>query len=111
MTMSHPLHRLRELLQLQAAAIEEGDGDQLTALDAARAAAVADLPVSASGAAERALAADVETLRASNEQRLGERLAELGSRITRVGYGRVALRAYSPGGGSIQPLRAVDQGA
>jgi hypothetical protein len=108
---SHPLNRLRELLQLQAAAIEEGDSEQLTALDAELATAVADLPPNASGAAERALAADVEALRARNEHRLTERLAEVGSRITRIGYGRVALRAYSPAGGSIQALRAVDQGA
>jgi hypothetical protein len=109
--MSHPLHRLRELLNLQAAAIEQGDAEQLTALDADLAAAVADLPSSASGAAERALAADVEALRARNEHRLSERLAEVGSRISRIGYGRTALRAYSPAGGSIQALRAVDQGA
>jgi hypothetical protein len=109
--MSHPLHRLRDLLQQQATAIEELDTERITAIDAELRDVVAGLPFNGAGPAERALAADVETLRASNEHRLAERLAELGSRITRIGYGRVALRAYSPAGGSIQAFRAVDQGA
>jgi hypothetical protein len=109
--MSHPLHRLAALLTEQAAAIEELDAERLTALDAELLEAVAVLPATPSGAAERALAADVENLRSSNERRLGERLAELGPRITRIGLGRAALRAYSPGGGSVQAFRVVDQGA
>jgi hypothetical protein len=109
--MSHPLHRLAELLTEQADAIEELDAERLTALDAQLSEAVAVLPASPSTTAERTLAADVEVLRARNERRLGEQLAELGPRITRIGLGRAALRAYSPGGGSIQAFRVVDQGA
>ncbi len=109
--MTHPLDRLRQLLQLQAAAIEELDTERITALDAELGEAVAALPSSATDAAERSLAADVEALRARNEHRLSERLSEMGSRITRIGYGRAALRAYSPAGGSVQAFRAVDQGA
>jgi hypothetical protein len=109
--MSHPLHRLAELLHQQAAAIEELDAERLNALDAQLLDTVAVLEATPSGGAERALAADVEVLRARNERRLGERLAELGPRITRIGVGRAALRAYSPAGGSIQAFRAVDQGA
>jgi hypothetical protein len=109
--VTHPLHRLRELLQLQSAAIEQLDTDRLAALDAELHEAVAGLPSRAGNAAERSLAADVEALRARNEHRLSERLAEVGSRISRIGYGRAALRAYSPAGGSVQAFRAVDQGA
>jgi hypothetical protein len=109
--MTQPLHRLRDLLQLQADAIEELDAERLSALDAELCEAVAGLNATTAGAAERTLAADVELLRARNEGRLSERLAELGPRITRIGYGRTALRAYSPAGGSVQAFRAVDQGA
>jgi hypothetical protein len=109
--MSHPLHRLRELLQQQAAAIEELDTDRISALDAELHEAVAGLPSRATTAAEHALAADVEALRARNELRLSERLVDVGSRITRIGYGRAALRAYSPSGGAFQAFRSVDQGA
>jgi hypothetical protein len=109
--MRHPLHRLAELLQQQADAIEELDAERLTSLDAQLVETVAVLEATPPGAAERTLAGDVEVLRARNERRLGERLAEVGPRITRIGIGRAALRAYSPGGGSIQAFRAVDQGA
>jgi hypothetical protein len=104
--MSHPLHRLRELLQQQAAAIEELDTDRISALDAELHEAVAGLPSRATTAAEHALA-----LRAGNELRLSERLVDVGSRITRIGYGRAALRAYSPSGAAFQAFRSVDQGA
>src|SRR5262249_6333519 len=92
------LKRLHELLQQQAVAIEEGDSEQLSALEPELSAAAACLDPSGADASDRAFAADVEGLRARNERRLEQRLAEVGSRISRIGYGRTALRAYSPGG-------------
>jgi hypothetical protein len=109
--MSDALDTLRVLLEEQHTAIEELDHARLTALEPALREAVAGLPSAAETASERIRVADVEALRARNERRLGERLAEVGSRISRIGYGRSALRAYSPGGGSTQALRVVDHGA
>jgi hypothetical protein len=103
------LHGLERLLEREAAFIEEMNVVGLEVVGVELEALLAGLrPLDP---ADRELLLRVEAARQRNESAARRRLADLGSRLTRVDRGQAALRGYSPGGVMGEPARFVDRGA